>query len=562
MAQNIKLNSLNFPDENKFRKFTDLTVPFAKRLTLLCGHNGTGKSTILGVIASLSGVHNPEVSAYSGKPFDANISDIIYIDYVTEGQAIQSQPVATYTINGVSVQKKCTLTKPRRLAVGRARSVPRTVSGKDFNDGKVKFGAAAKVPLPTIYLGMVRMIPLGEIADSRIVNVAPEEWDQEDEDYLIDFSEEVIPSLGKKTGGLATNVVKSTGKISTVPARDYHCRSVSLGQDSLGGIATALASFNRIKRETGDAYPGGLLIIDEMDAGFHPNAIGRLVEALRNRADELNLQIVATTHSTRLIEAIHRDGRSSAKHARKDSVIYLLGTRSPKIDLEMSLAEIMNDMDLTPPAQLPPPEIRIYFEDDEACQVFGIVASEQFISSVEAQHGVKLLPMPLGVGCSSLAMLPIRDEYFTSVVLVADADGPRPDKLPQNLVELPAGTDPDGEPLSPERTLMAYIRDLVENEHHHKEAWSDPRLRRISTDNLEEQFLRGFDPKIKRKPAKTWWTAKFDLIERWGLYNLWCNENQAKVRVFLTAFANAVETARKAQTALRYKQFRQKPEVE
>lgn len=546
----IKLESLKFDDELKFRKFKDVTIPFSRRLTLICGHNGTGKSTILGLIASLSGLHDSPALTYGGKQFEANISEIIYIDFETEGLLIKSQPTATYNIDGVRAQKKCTLTTPRTKLAGRARSVPRTPDGKDFDNGRLKFGAAQKMPLPTIYLGMVRMIPLGEVTDGRIINDAPQDYDQIDIDDILQFTDSVIRSHGAAEGQVKFNAVKATKKNSAVPDHPHHSRSVSLGQDSLGGIANALASFRRLKRKMKETYPGGLLIIDEMDAGFHPHAIGALVKALRKQADELSLQIIATTHSTRLIEAIHPDGPS---RDRKDGVVYLKGTRNPKYDADMSLQDILEDMDLTRPVHVPPPDVRVYFEDDEACEAFEVIMTPELIAKIEREQKVNIKPMPLGIGCTSLAMLPSKDDYFTSVVLVADADGSRPRKLPDNLVDLPSELGSDNKPLSPERTLIKFIRDLIDNDDDHVDTWANPALKGVSTNRLEEVLLRDVDLTIKREAAKTWWRDNRVALKKWKLYELWCSENMQKVKHFQEAFAAAVPKAVKAQGALKYK---------
>ncbi len=66
-----------------------------------------------------------------------------------------------------------------------------------------------------------------------------------------------------------------------------------MGQDCLGSMATALASFNQLKRDMGDAYPGGLLVIDEMDVGFHPHAIERPLVVSCGNQQRQSLMVVA-----------------------------------------------------------------------------------------------------------------------------------------------------------------------------------------------------------------------------------------------------------------------------
>ena len=76
----IKATKIEFKPGFPFRKFKNLNIPLASRITLLCGHNGVGKSTILGLLSSLSGLTQGSEKSYFGKLFDASIADIVYID--------------------------------------------------------------------------------------------------------------------------------------------------------------------------------------------------------------------------------------------------------------------------------------------------------------------------------------------------------------------------------------------------------------------------------------------------------------------------------------------------
>jgi AAA15 family ATPase/GTPase len=101
-----------------------------------------------------------------------------------------------------------------------------------------------------------------------------------------------------------------------------------------------------LKRDMGDTYPGGLLVIDELDVGFHPHAIERLAKSLKTYANQLDLQIIATTHSPRLVEAIHPDG--DGNNNAPDKVIYLLDTKYPRLATDQSLRAMLSDMAMTP----------------------------------------------------------------------------------------------------------------------------------------------------------------------------------------------------------------------
>lgn len=293
----IKVTKIEFKPDHAFRKFKNLTIPLAPRLTVICGHNGVGKSTILGILSSLSGLTTAAEKSYFGKTFDASIADIVYIHHPSEVAARKAagtlcEPQLHYSVAGTPLVKECSLTK--RGASARARVVSRNNPHKKFDHGGVTVGPDAKVPLPTMYLGMARMLPVGESPDGRVHNNVAETWHAEDEKFMLEFVKRVIPGAGAKAGAIAVNRVTHTSKLSTHPSYPYGPRSVSLGQDSLGAIVTALASFYRLKRSLGADYYGGLLVIDELDAGFHPHAINILIAELRKAADDLDLQIVAT----------------------------------------------------------------------------------------------------------------------------------------------------------------------------------------------------------------------------------------------------------------------------
>ncbi|MNM21182.1 recombination protein F [compost metagenome] len=547
----ISLKSLRF-EQPAFRKLQDISLEFAPRITLLSGHNGVGKSTILGMLASTSGLTktNP-FKSYFGKFFEANVSEIVYVDYQSEVEAKKkngtlNEPVTTYAVGNTLVQKVCSLT--RRGASLRARIVSRTDPHAAFSQDGISFGPDAKFPLPTLFLGMARMLPVGESPESRIQNIPPVKWEKADQDFLASLVNEIIPGSNAISGTVAANRVKLTTKISSHPKYAHDIKSVSLGQDSLGAIATALASFHRLKRQQKSNYRGGLLIIDELDAGFHPHALKKLAGALQRVADELSLQVVATTHSPGLIKAIHPDGPFRRKSKGKDTVLYLRNTAKPRHDPAFSLQAILNDMDLVPPQlEQAPPVLQVYFEDDEAKEMFERVTPKEHLQTLGAQYGVKIVAMPLGVGCSSLEKLPSKDPYFKSVLIVIDADGKQTNNTPPNAVFLPGGSDSIGNGLSPERTMIQFIREIIENEDGYENLWNSPKIRDMSTDNMRELFVG--DPSIHitmdRKSAKSWWSERIAQLQNLKLIEQWAEYNEIKITSYLAALDEAVKAAAK-----------------
>jgi predicted ATPase len=72
----IKLKSIEFP-ANGIRKLKSIKIDFSERITLIAGFNGIGKSTILGLIASASGLFE---KSYFNKQFSSDINNIIHFD--------------------------------------------------------------------------------------------------------------------------------------------------------------------------------------------------------------------------------------------------------------------------------------------------------------------------------------------------------------------------------------------------------------------------------------------------------------------------------------------------
>lgn len=581
--QSIKVVSLDF-GPHKFRRLSNISIPIAPRLTVIAGHNGIGKSTILALLAHPSGLTNRPVrdtpltysasvnTSYFDKTFQANFNEIIHIDpqkdYLDKlgPPKILCEPDVSYLINkSETIVKACRLGPrpgPSSSSSSDARMVARTVkpttSVFTSTDGAITVGSAGKVPLPTIYLGMTRVLPIGE-AEPGTASSAATSMHVDDAALIASFMNRVIS--GNKASGakITSQRIKNTGKISGQPLQSFDARCVSLGQDSLGSIALALASFQKLSREWAQ-YPGGLLIVDEIDAGLHPHAIGKLVAELKKHAKRLRLQVIATTHSPKLIEAVHPESEP-LNDAPQDGVVYLRDTNLPSVISNPTLKQILNDMDLVPPGPAPapapapkPPKLKIYFEDDEALALFRAIVPSADLKRIGKTHGVALDPMPLGVGCESLASFADHDPYFKKVVMVLDGDSKTDCSLPKNdhIVKLPGDSysavkkatdnkDIVDRPLSPERNLLQYLKAIVDNPDAHVKTIQRLAKRDITTNMLSEHVLDGEVTVLsKREPMKGWWTSKNILIKDWKLIEEWACDRPTEVAAFQQALDVAV----------------------
>jgi len=546
-TQRIKVKSLEF-GQPPFRKLGNLKIEFADRLTLIAGHNGIGKSTILGLVANTFG--NADKSgpkSYFGELFYANIERIVYLA-LEEVSKAQEHPNAAPTVvadvAGILVHKRCAMTQ--RSVWKRARMVPRTIDKAE--DDPV--GQDAKIPLPTIFLGIKRLASIGEADEKEVVSKIIT-MDEDDKDLMVNFVSAVI--LGSKlTTEVTHQSIKGSKKKSAHPGYKGHdALAISMGQDSLGSIATALASFNQLKRAMGDEYAGGLLVIDEMDVGFHPHAIDRLVQALKLYANRLDLQIIATTHSPRLIEAVHPQGRGNAN--APDAVVYLLDTKHPRLAEDQSLAAILDDMaqrqgesDNPKPSK---PMLRVYFEDPEGAQFCDALIPSAKRAALGRKHGVQIKLIPLGVGGSNLIKLPENDPIFKDRVLIVDADTTIPRKAAErgNTIKLPCAKGAGGTDRSPENTIKKFLRSVAEAP---DGPLHDALLRFSVTNPSSDRVLTSFfsdDTGIsnQRNASKSWWVVHWKKMQAWGVIREWAACHKAEVEAFTNAFELAVSNTSK-----------------
>lgn len=535
----IKVCSLEF-GAPPFRKLGNLTIEFADRLTLIAGHNGIGKSTIQGLVANTFGIPKGGRKSYFGEPFYANIERIVYLaleEVVIAQENPASAPTVVAQVGGITVRKRCAMTQ--RTEWKRARVVPRTIDKVEGDP----VGQDAKVPLPTIFLGVKRLASIGEAEEGEVVS-RKIPMHSEDRQLMVDFVSSVI--IGTQvTTDVTHQSIKGARKKTVQPGYSAHdALAISMGQDSLGSIATSLASFNRLKREQGDNYCGGLLVIDELDVGFHPHAIDRLVTALKLHANRLDLQIIATTHSPRLIEAVHPDGGGNSR--APDKVVYLLDTRQPRLAEDQSLTAILDDMALRQDAVLPKarkPVLGIYFEDPEGAQFCDALFPSAKRAALGRKLGVQIKLIPLGVGGSNLVCLPDKDPLFRDRVLIVDADTSIPQKAASrgNTIKLPCHRGARGTDRSPENVIKTFLRAVIaaQNGPLH-EALRKFSVVNPSTDKVLNTFFSDTsNASAQRDASKGWWVAHWNQIDRWGVIREWAICHADEAAAFATAFEEA-----------------------
>lgn len=137
----------------------------------------------------------------------------------------------------------------------------------------------------------------------------------------------------------------------------------SAGQDNVGQIISALLSFRRLKEEIKEEYSGGLMLIDELDATLYPAAQIKLIEKLFRWAQDLDLQIIFTTHSLEILNTLF-----DKKYKEHSKVVYLanITDKIKNYQNEADIKKITADLMMLPADKEYYSKIPVFCEDEEA----------------------------------------------------------------------------------------------------------------------------------------------------------------------------------------------------
>ncbi len=283
----MKVKKINI---EKFRHLEGIEIKFGKLVTAIAGQNGTGKSSILGLIGHIFSFREKDnaikYKTIDGKPFETQFSEIFrfsYPDYDKPGNHKYSVELDDGDIIPV--------TSSDRLEKGREKTLRLVVGKKARGEGKRNY--------PVIYLGLRRLFPL---AQEEIVNKnKPSDLNQQEiQEYqllhnsILMLNEQISPEF----------VDTFSKKFYATKTQKYDCLGNSAGQDNIGQIITAILSFQRIKNILGNNYMGGLLLVDEIDVTLFAGAQEKLIEKIFRLAQDLTLQIVFTTHSIEILKRL------------------------------------------------------------------------------------------------------------------------------------------------------------------------------------------------------------------------------------------------------------------
>lgn len=392
----------------KFRALNNVEVEFGDFVTVVCGKNGTSKSSILGIAAQIFSFDKDyekgdalSFRQIAGGPFKSQYSEHFRIS--DKFDVPGSMTVSIELFDGYTGEPAAA--KLELMSRGKS---PRPVV-RNNSTAAGKGNTSRNFTHPVIFLSLKRLFPIAD-RDYKVI----------DFEYLQAHKQDFIGLTNELLNRSSTLATGTGGSISSAVAHgeNYDQESVSAGEDNAGQIVLALMSFRKLKAEYSD-YKGGLLLIDEADAGLFPTAQTNLLKMLDRECRSLNLQVVMTSHSPVLIE---RAFELSNQFRKRYKTIYLSNTFGDvQVMKDWSWSQISADISTKTVAtasgvSLPRPNV--YFEDSEASDFFSALMIRQSIKKF-------INPLPgITLGCSNYIQLIQKriPEFAEKSIICLDGD--------------------------------------------------------------------------------------------------------------------------------------------
>lgn len=415
-----------------FRALDNVEIEFGDYITVVCGKNGTSKSSILGIAAQIFSFEKDYAKdeAHSFRQIAGGSFKSQYSEHFRISEKFDVPGSMTVNIelhDGYTDQAATAKLELMKRKNSPARAVVRNNSTATGNTSR-------NFTHPVIFLSLKRLYPIAARGD----------YEVSEHDYLENHKQEFIGLTNELLNRSSSHATGTDGTISSAVAHGekYDHESVSAGEDNAGQIILALMSFRKLKDEYPD-YKGGLLLIDEADAGLFPTAQVNLLKMLDRECKSLNLQVVMTSHSPVLIEYAFE--QSQRPHSRRYRTVYLSNTYGDvQVMQDWSWAQISADINtktISAASGASLPSINVYFEDKEAADFFTALMSRQPIKKFTN-------PMPeVTLGCPNyLHLIKNKVPEFTEksiICLDSDAASLIKGKNFRTVVLLPGALPPD-----------------------------------------------------------------------------------------------------------------------
>lgn len=429
----MKLNKVKV---DNFRKFTDLNFILGKRITVISGVNGIGKSSLMSLIASAAGTTHKRLG---GGNFEPLFQDYFEIE--------NSEPFKKYQMwidTDIKVgSEKYPFTKRISFSDNtksnrNIRPIPRTSAPIDnprkitgLQAQKDSHSNSGRFSIPTIYLSLARLMPPveGNQSEKKLTSRNKIEKSGYSKKYADYYNSVLYRGIDnhQQASLVGKQVGKRTNRRLFVKVNGAESRTISAGQDAVGNIVSALTDFYALKNSLGKKYIGGLLCIDEVDATLHPSAVLKLMKLLENVSDpeNLNLQVIVTTHSLTILKEICKLEEQNKDNYR---LLYFVDTNVPKLMQNPTYRSIRTD--LFDQISSKPPKVKIFTEDDFGGELLNLLLRSDKLDEKKYYNHFDISGTKLGG--DQLISLPKADPIFRKVIMVPDGDRRKKDPVNQD----------------------------------------------------------------------------------------------------------------------------------
>ncbi|OAQ20032.1 AAA family ATPase [Thermosulfurimonas dismutans] len=477
-----------------FRNLKNIEFEVGKKITVIAGRNGTGKSALLGLIGHIFDFKGTQRTLL-GRRFATEFSEIFRFSLKHEKNSKYDYEVIfdDNTVRKAYFRGYNETEKRFRIHVGK------------------KAAGEGKINLPVIYLGLERLFPIAREKDKDI-NLKPLKIENSDKEWyehyynLIFASEELINIEDFKT---------QHKRFYSPSHKTHDAFSNSAGEDNLGQILTAILSFKKLKDRLKDKYKGGILLIDEVDATLFPGAQRKLLEVFLKFSKEFKIQIIFTTHSTDILTMLEDKMFSNSS----DISFLFLEKRGEKVIPYQNLNKLKQIISALRYEICPThenPKINLYTEDEEA-RIF-----LRNIIDPKLRKRVKISNLNLGAE-NYLNLLKHKAPTFPYSIIVLDGDKKK--SRYKNVVYLP------GEK-RPENVIYDFLKSLSPED----KFWG------TIGQYTKEIFLANKPNTDNREKMKKWFSEQ---KKYWGkgcakVFKRWKEENKQLVDDFNKSLENAI----------------------
>lgn len=312
-----------------FRGFSDLSLGSLEPVNLLIGKNNVGKTAVLEAIFLLLGCTNPELSLRINVFRGLTVIGIDSLSWLFYNKIINSQIAIICTdskqvSHELSIQftspdkSEINITNTPQLIPDNSGSFTTTLGKKILeltysNDSKkplkfnthinmggekIEFKSYETSPFEAgVFFASSRPVSIQENAE-RLSKITSLKQDKEIIDVLKEIIEPKLERLIVTVGQGNAGIVADLGQQYLMPIN-----FMGDGMNRLLSILLAIRS-----------SPGGYVLIDEIENGFHYSILPKVWEAIGKLAKTLNTQIFATTHSLECAVAAHEVFKKSESY--------------------------------------------------------------------------------------------------------------------------------------------------------------------------------------------------------------------------------------------------------